>query len=129
MFPVGLVVFRYRLRLRSLSTKHGHDLKNTSNSRTSIVRSESTHPGGTEVPPSGGDGTAAVTAAEVAGTDSNGPEGIIVEVEGGVKIEEVLEEQRLLRLELEEANQRMEKARRGRKVAEKVRYVHHAVHR
>eukprot|EP00903_Cladosiphon_okamuranus_P012052 g11316.t1 len=90
--------------------------------------SVNTHPtpaGGAEVPPSGGGGADATTMGGGATTDDKGPAGGgasaegVVEVEGGVKIEEVLEGQRLLRLELEEANRRMEKAKRGRKAAEK----------
>lgn len=107
---------------------------------TSVVHgSENSHPapaGGTEARPSGGGGGGAVAvavaaAAEAAATDGNGeadggrasPEEVVpvAEADEGVKIEELLEGQRLLRLELEEAGRRMEKARRGRKAAEKVR--------
>jgi len=62
------------------------------------------------------------TGGEVTGAGAAAAEGgVKVGGGGAVNIEEVVEAQRLLRLELAEANRKMEKARRGRKAAEKVR--------
>lgn len=73
----------------------------------------------------GGNGGSGVASTE--GTAANSQEENRSEEDANnnqnerVNVEEMMEVQRLLRLELEEANERMEKARRGRKAAVKVR--------
>eukprot|EP00752_Nemacystus_decipiens_P008634 g7710.t1 len=75
---------------------------------------ESSHP-----PPDEGAEAVAPGCSGPSDGGGSGPEGVVVEVDSDVKVEEVLEGQRRLRLELEEANRRLEKAKRGRKAADK----------
>lgn len=85
--------------------------------------------GGKETPTSaGGGGGGVVATAEAASTGGETGAGAVAAEgavkaggEWAVKMEEMVEAQRLLRLELAEANRKMEKARRGRKASEKVR--------
>lgn len=74
--------------------------------------------GGMELPSSGSGGGVAVAALPTSGVKDGGEGG--VRVEGAVDVDAMMEGQRLLRLELEDAKKRTEKAKRGRKAAEKV---------
>ncbi|CBJ25844.1 conserved unknown protein [Ectocarpus siliculosus] len=78
--------------------------------------------GGKESSSSAGDGGSdgrdnSGEAVATKGEEDNGGNGD--EAEEAASVEVVVEEKRLLRLELDEANRKMEKARRGRKAAEK----------